>query len=166
MVNNLHINDLCEKVYVSPICRANSDLLARDESPTATVQSILDQLRFQNGDMQDFIMFAKTTTSPIRLVVLDYAGLSTNPLDIRIFVKSIKSINQIVIDHGHKLESLNRAELNNHKVITKFDSEGLKIKTGVAKKCRNNQQLNQAVIVRMRCCLSDSGLQNQSEIWE
>ncbi|KAL7324969.1 hypothetical protein PS15p_210080 [Mucor circinelloides] len=131
MVNNLHINDLCEKVYVSPICRANSDLLARDESPTATVQSILDQLRFQNGDMQDFIMFAKTTTSPIRLVVLDYAGLSTNPLDIRIFVKSIKSINQIVIDHGHKLESLNRAELNNHKVITKFDSEGLKIKTGV-----------------------------------
>ncbi|KAL9538928.1 hypothetical protein PS6_011407, partial [Mucor atramentarius] len=52
MVNNLHINDLCEKVYVSPICRANSDLLARDESPTATVQSILDQLRFQNGDMQ------------------------------------------------------------------------------------------------------------------
>ncbi|KAG1445388.1 hypothetical protein G6F56_009933 [Rhizopus delemar] len=121
MVNSLHVNDLCEKVFVSPICRASSDLLTRDISPTTTAQSILKQLRFQNGDMQDFLMFAKTMTSSIRLVVLDYAGLCTNPIDIRTFVKDVKTIEQIVIDHGHKLESFNRAELNNRKVISKFD---------------------------------------------
>ncbi|KAI8329142.1 hypothetical protein BC941DRAFT_328189, partial [Chlamydoabsidia padenii] len=50
----------------------------------------------------DFLMFAKTTTSSIRLVVLDYAGLSTNPMDVLTFVKEVKTIEQIVIDHGHK----------------------------------------------------------------
>ncbi|KAL0091257.1 hypothetical protein F4703DRAFT_1732381, partial [Phycomyces blakesleeanus] len=91
MVNSLHVNDLCEKVFVSPICRASSDLLTRDISPTATAQSILKQLRFQNGDMQDFLMFAKTTTSSIRL-------------------------------------SFNRAELNNRKVILKFDCRKAPVK--------------------------------------
>lgn len=87
-------------------------------------------------------MFAITTISSIRLVVLDYGGFSTNPIDVLTFVKYIetdlvhddqayllisfflyrfvKSIEQIVIDHGHKLESFNRAELNNRKDISKF----------------------------------------------
>jgi hypothetical protein len=52
MLNSLHVNNLCEKVFVSPICRADSDLLTRDISLTATAQSISKQLRFQNGDMQ------------------------------------------------------------------------------------------------------------------
>ncbi|KAG0936640.1 hypothetical protein G6F29_009002 [Rhizopus arrhizus] len=123
-----HVNDLCEKVFVSPICRASSDLLTRDISPTATAQSISKQLRFQNGDMQDFLMFAKTTTLSIGLVVLDYVGLCTNSMDVRTFVKNVKTIEQIVIDHGHKLESFNRAELNNHKVISKFDCRKAPVK--------------------------------------
>lgn len=95
-------------------------------------------------------MFAKTTTLSIRLVVLDYAGLCTNPMDVRTFVKyietdlvhddqayvlisfflyrNVKTIEQIVIDHGHKLESFNRAELNNHKVISKFDCRKAPVK--------------------------------------
>ncbi|EIE90966.1 hypothetical protein RO3G_15677 [Rhizopus delemar RA 99-880] len=60
--------------------------------------------------MQDFLMFAKTTTLPIRLAVLDYAGLSTNPMDFRTFVRDVRTIEQIVIDHGHKLDHL--IELN------------------------------------------------------
>ncbi|KAG1437121.1 hypothetical protein G6F56_013258 [Rhizopus delemar] len=73
-------------------------------------------------------MFAKRTTSSIRLVVLDYAGLSTNPIDVRTFVKDVKTIEQIVIDHGHKLESFNRAELSNRKVISKFDCRKAPVK--------------------------------------
>lgn len=35
----------------------------------------------------DLMMFARTTTASIRLVVLDYAGLTTNPNDLRKFIK-------------------------------------------------------------------------------
>ncbi|CEG77245.1 hypothetical protein RMATCC62417_12032 [Rhizopus microsporus] len=73
-------------------------------------------------------MFAKTTTLSIRLVVLNYADLSTNPMDVRTFVKDVKAIEQIVTDHGHKLESFNRAELNNRKVISKFDCRKAPVK--------------------------------------
>ncbi|KAI9025748.1 hypothetical protein CLU79DRAFT_698910 [Phycomyces nitens] len=53
-------------------------------------------------------MFAKTTTSSIRLVVLDYAGLSTNLIDFMMAKHiNVKTIEQIVIDHSHKLESFN-----------------------------------------------------------
>ncbi|KAI7881475.1 hypothetical protein K492DRAFT_111670, partial [Lichtheimia hyalospora FSU 10163] len=54
----------------------------------------------------DLMMFARTTTANIRLVVLDYAGLTTNPNDLHKFVKNYKSIKEIVVDKGHKLESI------------------------------------------------------------
>ncbi|KAI9360632.1 hypothetical protein BD770DRAFT_300121, partial [Pilaira anomala] len=53
------------------------------------------------------LYFQKTTTSFIRLVVLDYAGLCTNPMGVCSFVKQIETdltIEQIVIDHGHRLD--------------------------------------------------------------
>ncbi|ORX52361.1 hypothetical protein DM01DRAFT_1267175, partial [Hesseltinella vesiculosa] len=50
----------------------------------------------------DVIMYAKTTSLSIRFVVLDYAGLSTCPIDIRAFAKEIKAIQEIVVDRGHK----------------------------------------------------------------
>ncbi|KAG2200462.1 hypothetical protein INT47_011442 [Mucor saturninus] len=117
---------ITKNVFVSPICRASSDLLTRDISPTATAQSILKQLRFQNGDMQDFLMFAKQRLRPFdwlcstTLASLQIS-LMSSPLDV-------KTIEQIVIDYGHKLESFNRAELNNRKVILKFDCRKAPVK--------------------------------------
>ncbi|KAL0144702.1 hypothetical protein V8B55DRAFT_1430068 [Mucor lusitanicus] len=49
-------------------------------------------------------------------------------MDVRNFVKNVKAIEQIVIDHGHKLELFNRAELNDRKVISKFDSRKAPVK--------------------------------------
>ncbi|ORX48813.1 hypothetical protein DM01DRAFT_1291723, partial [Hesseltinella vesiculosa] len=61
----------------------------------------------------DFIMFAKSTTLPIRCVVLDYAGLSTCPGDIVTFAKELKSIKEVVVDHGDSLEKFTRHQLIN-----------------------------------------------------
>ncbi|KAI8331391.1 hypothetical protein BC941DRAFT_403846 [Chlamydoabsidia padenii] len=129
MIENLHINDLCEKVYVSPMCSANSELMRRDYHRTASTTTVLQQLRFHDGDMQDFIVFAKTTTMNIRLVVLDYAGLTTKPDDLRKFVKSIKSIKEIVVDKGHKLECFTR-----HKLLTSDDIQKFNCRTANVKR--------------------------------
>ncbi|KAG0166085.1 hypothetical protein DFQ28_000675 [Apophysomyces sp. BC1034] len=128
MIENLHINDLCEKVYVSPMCSVNSELMIRDYHRSATTTTVLQQLRFQDGDMQDFIVFAKTTTVNIRLVVLDYAGLTTKPDDLRKFVKSIKSIKEIVVDKGHKLECFTRHKLLNSDDIQKSNCRTANVK--------------------------------------
>ncbi|ORX57060.1 hypothetical protein DM01DRAFT_317890 [Hesseltinella vesiculosa] len=87
MVKNLHVKSLCEKVFVSPVCTADSPLLKRDLVLTATAVDAVNELRHNDGDFQDLIMFAKATNLSIRLVVLDYAGLSSNPADLREFTK-------------------------------------------------------------------------------
>ncbi|ORX56728.1 hypothetical protein DM01DRAFT_1366537 [Hesseltinella vesiculosa] len=84
MVNILRIKDLCQHVYVSANINADSDLLARDEKRTAATKNIMNQLRY----FLDFIMFAKTARQPIRLVVLDYRGLSSDPQNVHQFAKS------------------------------------------------------------------------------
>lgn len=52
MVKNLRVKDLCEKVYVSPVCAADSPLLKRDSVPTASAMIIMDKLRHKDGDLQ------------------------------------------------------------------------------------------------------------------
>lgn len=52
MINNLHNHDLCEKVYVSPVCSADSELATREQRRSSTATTIMEQLRFHDGDMQ------------------------------------------------------------------------------------------------------------------
>ncbi|ORX45309.1 hypothetical protein DM01DRAFT_1411061 [Hesseltinella vesiculosa] len=63
----------------------------------------MDQLRFVSGDWQDLLMFLKTTNKNVRLVVLDYRGLSTVPRDVFWFVKKHKQILEICVDEGHHI---------------------------------------------------------------
>lgn len=73
---------------------------------------------FSIKDMISYVTFA---TKKIRLVVIDYAGLSTNPEDIRLFLKVAKKVKEISIDHGHTIETLSRYDmLHGHEIINKF----------------------------------------------
>ncbi|KAG1047158.1 hypothetical protein G6F43_010381 [Rhizopus delemar] len=65
--------DLCD-----PICAANSPLLERD----LKCSTLSKEICHAHGDMQDLISYAKTAVRPIRLVVIDYAGLTTSPQDL------------------------------------------------------------------------------------
>ncbi|KAI9282285.1 hypothetical protein BY458DRAFT_552508 [Sporodiniella umbellata] len=106
---------LCEDVSVSYNTSANDPLAERD---AAKLPYDFDAC---SGNTQDLI--AKTTKSArqIRLVVIDYAGLSTNPDDIRLFISLNKSIQEVVVDVGHKVEVYSRYDLlKNIKVLNKF----------------------------------------------
>ncbi|KAI9267179.1 hypothetical protein EDC94DRAFT_602533 [Helicostylum pulchrum] len=80
---------LCEDVFVSYNTSANSPMAERDATtPPYT------------------FLITKITKSArqIRLVVIDYAGLSTNPDYIRLFISLNKSIREVIVDIGYKVE--------------------------------------------------------------
>ncbi|KAI8988607.1 hypothetical protein BDF20DRAFT_999000 [Mycotypha africana] len=118
MTDCLRIKCHCAKVFLSPMCSSGSKLCQRDTKPNL---NIMDGVRHKHGDMQDLIMFAKSTNFSVRLVVLDYAGLSTDPMDVRKFVKELKSIKELVVYHGHKFESIPRQNVLRGNIINKFD---------------------------------------------
>ncbi|KAG0739092.1 hypothetical protein G6F57_011518 [Rhizopus arrhizus] len=126
MVEILKVKCLCEKVYVSPICSASSFLLERDFSNnTAT---LLDKIKFKDGHFQDLVMLAKSSSVNIRLVTLDYAGLTIDPEDLLKLIKKLKSIKEIVIYEGHKFEILSRQQLLHGAAAKKFDCRAPPIK--------------------------------------
>ncbi|KAI9009016.1 hypothetical protein CLU79DRAFT_497023 [Phycomyces nitens] len=94
----------CSKIYVTPICAANSPLLERDLKHS----TLSKELHHAHGDMQDLISYAKTGVRPIRLVVLDYAGLTTSPQDLFGFIKTLPMIMFVVVYHGYRFKSFSR----------------------------------------------------------
>ncbi|KAI8391837.1 uncharacterized protein BYT42DRAFT_611018 [Radiomyces spectabilis] len=58
----------------------------------------------------------------MRLVVIDYAGLSTNPNDVGDFLKAYPQIKELVVDHGLAFELFTCNELiNNQERLAKFN---------------------------------------------
>lgn len=47
MVKNLRVKDLCEKVYVPPVCAADSPLLQRGLVPTSSGMAITEKITAQ-----------------------------------------------------------------------------------------------------------------------
>ncbi|KAF1800906.1 hypothetical protein V8B55DRAFT_1390506 [Mucor lusitanicus] len=80
MVNKLHFRGKCKEVYVSPTCKANQPILERD-SPKQ--DDILLHLKGSYGDISDLAARVHFSQKPFRLVIIDYARLSTSPNDIR-----------------------------------------------------------------------------------
>ncbi|KAG2201751.1 hypothetical protein INT47_002011 [Mucor saturninus] len=72
----------CSKIFVTPLCNANSPLLERDLKRSPLTKDV----RHAYGDMHDLISYVKTSMRPIRLVVIDYAGLTTSPQDLYNFI--------------------------------------------------------------------------------
>ncbi|KAI8388004.1 uncharacterized protein BYT42DRAFT_543383 [Radiomyces spectabilis] len=84
MINKLRTRYRCAKIFVSPSCYAYDRF---DERDLKDEPDIINNLKFIKGTMQDLIVRLNTKQQPIRLVILDYAGLSTNVSDIHHFIK-------------------------------------------------------------------------------
>ncbi|KAG1390200.1 hypothetical protein G6F58_013060 [Rhizopus delemar] len=81
----------------------------------------MDKIKYKDGHFQDFVMLAKSSSANIRLVILDYAGLTTNPEDLLKLIRKLKSVKEIVIYKGYKFEILSRQQLLQGEVAKKFD---------------------------------------------
>ncbi|KAI9314914.1 hypothetical protein BX666DRAFT_1837215, partial [Dichotomocladium elegans] len=79
MVNKLYFRGKCEEVFVSPICKADQPILERD-SPKQ--DDLLLHLKGSHGDISDLVARVHFSQKHFRLVIIDYAGLSTSPNDI------------------------------------------------------------------------------------
>ncbi|KAI8646597.1 hypothetical protein BD408DRAFT_326951, partial [Parasitella parasitica] len=83
---------LCEDVFVSFNTSANDSIAKRDATtPPYTFDDC-------SGNIQDLITKITKSARQVRLVVIDYAGLSTNPDDIKLFIYLNKSIREVVVD--------------------------------------------------------------------
>ncbi|KAI8368214.1 uncharacterized protein BYT42DRAFT_503984 [Radiomyces spectabilis] len=85
MVHRLRTRCLCTEVYVSPYCDANQPLESRDNNENYARHMGL--IRSCDGDMSNLLLLLKTKFKPIRLVVIDFAGLSTESNYIRAFIR-------------------------------------------------------------------------------
>ncbi|KAI8047843.1 uncharacterized protein B0P05DRAFT_565257 [Gilbertella persicaria] len=125
MVNKLYFRGKCEEVFVSPICKADQPILERD-SPKQ--DDLLLHLKGSHGDISDLVARVHFSQKPFRLVIIDYAGLSTSPNDIRIFLKQCSNIKEIVVDHGSSFEILSRFDLLKNMDLEKFKCRHANVK--------------------------------------
>ncbi|KAI8377439.1 uncharacterized protein BYT42DRAFT_344574 [Radiomyces spectabilis] len=117
MIDKLYFRGKCEEVFVSPCCLVHQPILERD-FPRA--KEILESLKGCRGDITDLTAKLHCTPKGIRLVIIDYAGLSTCPRDIRKFLKTYENVHEIAIDHGWWFEIFSRQELLETKALQKF----------------------------------------------
>ncbi|ORX51873.1 hypothetical protein DM01DRAFT_1289165, partial [Hesseltinella vesiculosa] len=114
--DGLHERCFCTKVFVSPCSKSDEPLLNRDRKK--------DNTRFVDSitGCQDLRSMLGTKFKPIRLVVIDYAGLSTEPNDIRAFFQRYKQVRELVVDHGLTFEVFEQTDLQqNDDILSRFD---------------------------------------------
>lgn len=118
MIEKLYFKMKCEEVYASPYCSASEPILERDSPPS---EEIMSALRGCNGFIADLTRRLHHTQKKIRLAIIDYAGLSTSPVEISNFLKSFPNIKEIAVDHGRSIEILTRHQLLKEGKAEKFD---------------------------------------------
>ncbi|KAL0142355.1 hypothetical protein V8B55DRAFT_1497199 [Mucor lusitanicus] len=79
MVHNLRNRSVVDKVFVSKSSAASQPFDTRDSNATITEGT--------NGTTKDFIEYLNKTQKEVILVVLDYAGLTTNVEDLKEFLR-------------------------------------------------------------------------------
>ncbi|KAI8076319.1 uncharacterized protein BX664DRAFT_50302 [Halteromyces radiatus] len=119
MVERLEAQCLCTKIFVSPSSNANEELEKRDTNSNNS--NYLKALQV-NGDMKDLCRLLNTKFKPVRLVAIDFAGLTTEPNDLRQFIRKYTQIQEVVIDHGVTFSIYSRHDLlENEDIISKFN---------------------------------------------
>ncbi|CEG83774.1 hypothetical protein RMATCC62417_17649 [Rhizopus microsporus] len=120
MIKTQRDKNLCTKVYVSPHSNAEDMFYQRDKDVNCL---LLEQLKNCDGSIQDLIHRLERKFSKTRLVVLDYAGLSTNVDDIKSFLRKHSQIHELVVDCGNKYDIFSRHELlNQREAIDHFNN--------------------------------------------
>ncbi|KAI8641450.1 hypothetical protein BD408DRAFT_418058, partial [Parasitella parasitica] len=124
MSTNLKERSLVTKVFASASCDANQPLLARDLKKNTDILSKITA----DGDMQDLLAYIRTRDK-ICIVVIDFAGLTTNSEDLEQFLRNNPNIVKLIVDklpHTNSIHVYNSDELlNNQNKLQEF-------------KCRNN----------------------------
>ncbi|KAG2218961.1 hypothetical protein INT45_008385 [Circinella minor] len=120
MCDRLVERSLVDVVFISSCCKAADPLAERDRTKNCDILSTLNVA----GDMQDLLLFIAEKPK-ICLVVLDFAGLTTNILDLNEFLKNNEQIKKIMVDMlpiSNKVHVYDRSELvENQEKLTLFD---------------------------------------------
>ncbi|ORX52287.1 hypothetical protein DM01DRAFT_1059365 [Hesseltinella vesiculosa] len=120
LVKRLEDRGLCTKVFISPSSQSDEPIMLRDEKKDNSM--FLASISSCMGDMKNFRAMLNKKFKPVRLVVIDYAGLSTEPNDVRGFFRQYPQIKELVIDHGLTFEVIDRGDLlDNDDVLSRFD---------------------------------------------
>jgi hypothetical protein len=118
MADKLYFRMKREEVYVSPCCFANEPILERD---FPALDHLFSVIKGCNGSITYLTKRIHYTYKHIRLTIIDYAGLSTSPNDIRKFLGTYSNIKEIAIDHGKSIEILTQHQLLERNNIEKFN---------------------------------------------
>ncbi|KAI8093728.1 uncharacterized protein BX664DRAFT_295635 [Halteromyces radiatus] len=111
MADRLKKQCLCKKTFVSDGTRSSDPILSRDVGSTRS---------HCNGNTQDMFAYISSATKNVRLCVIDYAGISTNPEDIKKTMRLVRNIKELEILHKSNVEAINRHELKTDKTLIKF----------------------------------------------
>ncbi|KAG1276792.1 hypothetical protein G6F66_012451 [Rhizopus arrhizus] len=87
MITKLKTKLLCCKVFVSPFSNSDTEFEKRDRNAQAS--KFIESLKCDNT-MEDLLLYLALETRMIRLVAIDYAGLTTNLEDLQSFVSKVK----------------------------------------------------------------------------
>ncbi|GAA5809109.1 hypothetical protein MFLAVUS_002513 [Mucor flavus] len=118
--DNVIRKSLAELTYVSPQCLAGSPIDSRD-MPNAAEELEKMELNYCAGSTQTLLSKLSVNIKKVCIAVVDYAGLSTNPDDIRTLVNCLECI---VVDRFRetgKYEVYSRSKiLNNDNYLKPF----------------------------------------------
>ncbi|CAO3610314.1 unnamed protein product [Mucor hiemalis] len=117
MVANLRSRSIVDKVFVSKFSDADQPFHKRDIN-TNTIEET-------DGTTTDFIEFLNATKKEVILVVLDYAGSTTNVQDLKEFLSEQRNITKVIVDRLPITAEVKIYEtellLQDPKTIKKFD---------------------------------------------
>ncbi|KAI8080449.1 hypothetical protein BDF21DRAFT_339960, partial [Thamnidium elegans] len=92
---------LAELIYVSPRCSAGSPIDSRD-MPNVVEELEKMELNYCAGSTQTLLSKLSANIKKVCLLIVDYAGLSTNPDDIRTLVNNYNCLECIVVDRSYE----------------------------------------------------------------
>ncbi|CEP11880.1 hypothetical protein [Parasitella parasitica] len=120
MINKLRSRCLTRKVYVSP--RSNASMAFEQRDKNESNVSAIEELTHCAGSTQDLIHRLRTNTKPMRLVVIDYAGLSTDFSDIQELFMKYNQFVELIGDLDFIFDLVSRQDILTDKgVSAKFN---------------------------------------------
>ncbi|KAI8982322.1 hypothetical protein BDF20DRAFT_866255 [Mycotypha africana] len=95
MVDILYKRSLVDKVFVSPVSLAKQQFAKRDLEDEKN--EIMSKLNNTHGCTIDFLKFLEKNTK-VCVISIDYAGLTTNSMDLKNLLREYPSLQKIFID--------------------------------------------------------------------
>ncbi|ORY91329.1 hypothetical protein BCR43DRAFT_508761 [Syncephalastrum racemosum] len=116
MAMRLQYQCFCDKVFVSDGTSSGDAILLRDSYS----RRVPKKHRCFDGNTQDMFSFITSSIKKIRVCVIDYADLSTNPDDVKTMIRTTMNIKEVVILHRARHEVMNRHQLKQNRQLLKF----------------------------------------------